>query len=340
MGQDWNISKLSTLRQCHRKFCFSYEIANFHFTHPVRRKAYELSKMKTLKMWQGDLIDQLITKKIIPLYKKKVQPDFKAIADELVVLAQRQFDFSLNGYYKDPDISRTEAGADVLILDIHESNTPYLPEEIEEVYQNIHQIILNFPGYPSPEAGKSMDEYLRSSSYLRADVRYFKYQHNDVLINPQVDLVRHAGRQTHVIDWKVSESPTADYARQLTLEGIVVFHGIKSWFLQRKWVPLPTLDNYSLFEINLMNGEIKQHPFTKATSAAALDYVSSFSDEQEELSQNKLWNELNIADYATTDKPETCITCKFKFLCKHLIFNNFKYDEDEYYKLVQVKELA
>jgi len=340
MKAEWNVSKLAVLRQCHRKFYFAYELAEWHFTYPVRRKAFELSKMKTLKMWQGDLIDQAITKKVIPVYKRKQTPDYKQIADELVALAKRQFLFSKNGYYKDPQIDVSEAGMDRLTLDIHEANVPFEQADVEAVYSNIHQIILAFPNYGSPEKGKTMNEYLSAATHLRADVRYFKYLYNDIQIKPQVDLVRHAGRFTDVIDWKVSESDTADYEKQLTLEGIAVFHGIKNWFIQRKWVPLPTLQNYQLFEINLMNGAIKQHPFTKKSTAIALDYVATLSDEQEQLSQNKPWNELDAEAYETTDKVETCMTCKFRTLCRHLIFTNFNYDEDEYYKLVQVKELA
>ena len=54
----------------------------------------------------------------------------------------------------------------------------------------------------------------------------------------------------------------------------------------------------------------------------------------------KKWDELNIEDYITTDKRETCMFCKFKPLCIHLIKNNFKYDENEYYKLVSHQQLV
>lgn len=336
---EWNVSKLQTLRQCHRKFYFAYEIARHEFTYPFRRKAYELSKMKTLKMWQGSVIDYVVTSVIMPLYQKGDQLNFSNIADEAVKLAKRQFEFSSKGYYHLPDISKSEVGNDWLILDIHENNSSYQQEDIDAVYKTIHDIICAFPNYDSPENGRSLHQYLSESKFLRPDARKLKYECGGVLINPQIDLVRYAGKSIHVIDWKVAERDNVDYSRQLTLGGIVSLHYAKNWFKDKKWVPIPKLEDVKLIEINLMNGSVKEHPFNTESTAAALDYVYTFSDEQEQLSQNKSWKEIDIEDYQRTNKPETCVICKFKALCKHMILNNFEYDEDNYVKLVQHNQL-
>ena len=105
---EWSISKLSALRQCHRKFYFAYELSDFHFTHPIRRKAFELAQSKNLRMWQGTLIDNFFSKKIISIYKKKQVPNFNALADELVDIAKRQFAFSEQHLYRDKSMSKTK----------------------------------------------------------------------------------------------------------------------------------------------------------------------------------------------------------------------------------------
>ena len=340
MAKEWNFSKLATLRQCHRKFFFGFEIARHEFTHPYRRKAFELAKVKTLKMWQGSVIDHAVTNLILPCYNAKTPPDFGKIANDAVALAKRQFNYSSNRYYHRNDISRKEVGNDFLVLDIHEFNTPCGNEVINEVYETINSIILSFPNYASPEAGKNLHDYLMESSFLRPDVRNLGYTYGDIKIKPQIDLVRYKGKSIHVIDWKVSERDDSDYSRQLILGGIVTLHYGRNTFKIKEWKPVPDLSSVKLLEINLMNGSTKEHPFTKESTAAALDYVSSYGDEQEQLSQLKAWNELEVNDYVRTNKTETCSICKFKPLCKHLLMNNSEYDEAKYYQLVQNNELA
>ncbi len=336
---EWSISKLSALRQCHRKFYFPYELSDFHFTHPIRRKAFELAQSKNLRMWQGTLIDNFFSKTIIPLYKDKKNPDFIVLADELVEIAKKQFAFSEQRLYRDKSVTKTKAGDAFQILDIHECGVPYVEEDVLNVYSTVKEIILQIPQYPSPEEGKTLHEYLVSSNYLQTDIKYWSYEFEGIKLNPQIDLVRHKNKAIHVIDWKVSDSNTSDYSKQLYLAGIVAFHNIKKSNLEKQWTP-PKLEDFSLFEINLMNGNKRQHLFTKESAAGALDYVYQFKDEQEQLSGSKKWDELNIEDYITTDKRETCMFCKFKPLCIHLIKNNFKYDENEYYKLVSHQQLV
>jgi hypothetical protein len=337
--KDWNISKLQVLRQCHRKFYFAYETALHTFTNPYRRKAYELSKMKTLKMWQGSVIDWMITKEILPAYVDRQIPDYQEIAKRGVEVAKKQFEFSKNQFYHDSDISRSEAGADWAILDVHESLTPFQETDLLEIYATIEKVLLDFPTYPSPAFGKNMEQYLLSATYLRPDAKQMKYEYDGVKVQPQIDLISYMGKSMHVIDWKVTEKDDADYSRQLLLGGIVALRFSRQKYREEKWRPLPTLADVSLIEFNLLNGKYKEHVFNKDAVANALDSVYLLSDDQEELSQSRPWDELDIEDYERTSKVSTCAVCNFKNLCKHVILNGLNYDEAKYLKLVQDQEL-
>ena len=337
--KDWNISKLQVLRQCHRKFYFAYETALHTFTNPYRRKAYELSKMKTLKMWQGSVIDWMITNEILPYYQEHKVPDYTAVAQKGVDMAKKQFEFSRNKFYRDPDISRSESGTDYAILDVHESNVPYTETELQAIYQTIEDILLAFPNFQSPVAGKNMEQYLLSARFLRPDAKSLKYEYEGVKIQPQIDLISYMGKSMHVIDWKVVEKADADYTRQLLLGGIVALHFSRERYKKEKWKPLPNLDDVRLFEFNLLNGKFKEHVINKDSAANALDGVFLLSDEQEELSQSSAWDELDIEDYERTNKAETCAICNFRFLCKHIILNDLNYDEGQYNQLVQHQQL-
>ena len=100
-------------------------------------------------------------------------------------------------------MSKTKAGEEFLVLDIHESGIPYSEADISEVYATVRDIIFQIPDYGSPEAGKSLDEYLRTSGFLRPDIKSWQFQFGDMRIKPQIDLVRYRSKTIHVIDWKV-----------------------------------------------------------------------------------------------------------------------------------------
>ncbi len=91
----------------------------------------------------------------------------------------------------------------------------------------MRSIIQQIPNYTSPEEGKTLHEYLVTSSYLQPDVKYWSYEFEGIKLNPQIDLLRHKGKSIHVIDWKVSDSNTSDYSKQLYLAGIVAFHKVE-----------------------------------------------------------------------------------------------------------------
>ena len=292
-----------------------------------------------MKMWQGSIIDWVITNEILPHYQKHVIPDYEAIAEKAVEIAKKQFEFSKNGFYHDPEISKSEAGTDWAILDIHESGIPYEDDQLQRIYETIKEILINFPTYQSPSHGKNMEQYLLSAKFLRPDAKSLNYEYEGVKIQPQIDLISYMGKSMHVIDWKVVEKDDTNYSRQLLLEGIVALHYSRERYKKEGWTPVPNLADVKIFEFNLLNGKYKEHVFNKDAVAHALDSVIILSDDQEELSHSRPWEELDIEDYERTNKAETCEICNFRFLCKHIILNNLVYDEDKYIRLVQNREL-
>ena len=335
----WSNSKYQTLRQCSRKYFFQYVLPDHHFTYPIRRKAFELSKTQNLRMWMGSIVDWAMSNLIIPVYKLKRSPDFSKIADEAIETAKRQFQFSEQKLYREKGNTKSKIGSDYLVLDIHDLNLSYREEKVSQVYADVREIIERIPEYPSPEEGKSMNQYLLESSFLQPNEQWWRYQFEDITLNPQIDLIRYKGKKITVIDWKVSASQTGDYGNQLTIAGIVTFNNKRKLNAEKGWTP-PNLDDIELFEINLYNGYVKQHPFNRERTAAVLDKIYINGSDTEQLFGEMKWNEIDIESLEITDKKETCAMCKFQPLCVHLIQNNYQYDESKFNQLVPSGELA
>ncbi len=331
---DWSYSALAMLRRCNRQFFYSQIAASHHFTNPLRRKAFELKNTQNLSMWQGSVIDKVMEKYIMPSIADKEEIDFEKMANKAVTLAKEQYSFSKNKTYRDKSITKTKAGDSYCILDVHESGVKHTEDDIERVYDVVESIILNIPEIDFDEENMPLLDYLEQATFTAANVRKMFFEFEGIKVTPQIDLLAYINNKPVVIDWKVSQNVYSDYSRQLVMIGIALLADNKEKVKNAKANRLSPED-VSLFEVNLWNGEIKRHLFNKKEIAKTVDYIYLNSGDELYLTDGKKFNEINIVDFPITDKLSTCHTCKFKILCRHLLLNNFQYDEAKYNQLVQ-----
>lgn len=333
----WSISTVNTLRQCNRKYYFASVLANFHHTNRLRRKAFELKKMQNLWMWPGSVVDKIMEIQVIPLIASKKEIDFNEIAEIAVDLAKRQFKFSEQGHYKNPDITKTEAGDDYCVLEIHEIGKPYTEPDLINVFSKIRTSILNIPNIKLPDNEKTLIEYLGEAKPLLPNVTNWSFQIEQSRVNPQMDLVLYHDFKPVVIDWKVSDSFASDYSRQLIVCGLTVY------FTRLKKVDSEGKKRYEfsdikLYEVNLFRGEMKEHRFTEERANELIDYINLTGSDIALLSEDLTGNIEDITAYGLTENEGTCKFCNYQSLCENLLLNNNQYDEESYTKFVQNKQ--
>ena len=322
---EWSFSALNTLRKCNRMYYFQYIAASHHFTIPLRRKAHELKKSKSLLMWRGSVIDKIMEDEIISRIGDKMPVDYEVMAEAAVELAKRQFSFSENRLYKIKENSENKIGEDYCILDVHESNVSYQAEDLLKVYASIKEIISGIPKIVMPD-GKLLINYLEEASFIAPNVRKWNFEFENLKISPQIDLFMIVGSQAVLLDWKVSESVVSDYSRQLIIEGITVFDTYRKKAAAGKAKRF-SFSDIRLFEVNLLKQVVKEHLFTKKIADECIDYIYLNSQDIQLLTEGKTFNQLEIDDFPITDKEETCLFCKYRSLCTDLIKNNNQYNE-------------
>lgn len=335
----WSISTVNTLRQCNRKYYFASVLSNFHHANRLRRKAFELKKMQNLWMWPGSVVDKIMETQVIPMIAANRVIDFTQVAENAVELAKKQFKFSEEGYYKDPDITKTEAGEDYCILEIHEAEKPYAETELINVFSKIKRSILNIPNIKLPDSDKTLLEYLREAKPLLPNVTNWSFTIEQSRVNPQMDLVMYHDFKPVVIDWKVSDSFASDYSRQLIVCGLTVY------FTRLKKVETEGKKPYQfsdikLYEVNLFRGEMKEHQFTEERANELIDYINLTGSDIALLSEGLTGDIENITNFELTDNEGICKFCNYQSLCENLLLNNNQYDEESYTKFVQSKQLS
>jgi PD-(D/E)XK nuclease superfamily len=339
MTANFSISKLNTYRICGRKHYFS-EMGNHGKKNPLKRKAFELKKVQNLQMWQGAVVDLAMEKLIIPLINEKKELDFGEIINQAIEIAKRQYEFSKAKKYK--EFSKNNVGDDYCVLEIHELSKPYSEEDILKVYEGIKKSILNISEMQMPDKNLSLLNFLYRAKKLIPNISNWRVEVEDMGVKPQIDLLLYDENfKPTVIDWKVSESLTSDYSRQLEICALTVY--LKR--LEKIDSPKYDYDDIQLYEVNLWQSKVKKHNFSEAIFHKIYDKIHlSISDielldaSKEEFRFQEINGhilDLNVESYDITDNSGSCMLCNYNSLCQFLIRNNNQYNEKQYLEFVQ-----
>jgi hypothetical protein len=330
----WAYSTVNTLRQCNRKYYFSQVLATHGRKVPVRRKAYELKNMQNLTMWKGTVVDKFMETVIIPAIIEKEELDFETLAEQAVQLAKAQFEFSKFQMYADPSLTKSEVEDQFCILDVHELDKGYSEDDLIDTYKLIKQSIFNIPIIKMPD-GKLLIDFLKGCNGLTPNVNNWQVEVEKARVKPQMDLIAISNWKPVVIDWKLSESYTSDYSRQLVICGLTIY--LKRLENQEK-------KNYEysdikLYEVNLLKGIVREHEFSENKVNELIDYINLTSGDIDLLTDTSS-KEIDIEDFELTDDEGLCKFCNYRSLCSFLLINNNKYDEKSYAEFVQSNELV
>lgn len=330
----YSYSGVNTLRLCNRKFYFSTLLANHGRKVAVRRKAYELKHMQNLKMWQGSVVDKMMEKSIIPAIREKHDLDFVLFSQQAIELAKRQFKYSLHQMYKDPSLRKSEVEDDFCILDIHELGRDYTETELAETYAVIGQCVLNIPSIIMPD-GQLLIEFLKECNQLVPNVSNWMVRIEQARLTPQIDLIAYHNWKPVVIDWKLSQSYSSDYSRQLLLCGLTIY--LKR--LENSDKQPYKMEDILLFEVNLLKSVVKEHKFSQREVNELIDYITLTSYDLKLLTVKGENSEINIEDFELTDDEGHCRLCNFRPLCSFVLLNDH-FDEKSYTQFVQSNQFV
>lgn len=325
----YSYSGVNTLKLCNRKYYFSNLLANHGRKDALRRKAYELKSMQNLRMWQGSVVDKIMEKTIIPAIRDKHDLDFVLFSQQAIELAKRQFKYSSHQIYRDPTIRKSEVEDDFCILEVHELGKNYTEIELAETYATIGQAVLNIPSVMMPD-GKFLIEFLKECNQLVPNVSNWMVRIERARLTPQIDLIAYHNWKPVVIDWKLSESYSSDYSRQLLLCGLTIY--LKR--LEKSEKQPYMLEDILLFEVNLLKSVVKQHDFSQQNVNELIDYITLTSHDIKLLTDKEINNKINIEDFELTDDEGHCRLCNFRSLCSFVLLNDH-FDEKSYTQFIQ-----
>lgn len=301
----WSFSEHITFKECPRKWYFAYKLANANSTkEPIKKEAFYLSKLQSIDAWRGNLVDKVISKKIIP----SVAIATVISLDQALSEAKTNFDSEL---LFAREKRWREVGAktsDNYYTALRGLEDEIAEELLDQAWIDIESAITNF---------YQMDEIwdlLKSASYLKPQERLgFHHFENYITCMPDLILL-FSNEEPMLIDWKVHKYGVKDYRQQLALYALALtessfrkkypmeFAGVEPVDVRLREVQLLTKKVHSH---DLLDFEITEIKNLISTSARRMELVLADKDK-----------DFTYLDVPTTEYAEKCQRCSFEPICQ------------------------
>lgn len=297
----WSFSAHTTMRRCQRQFVFAQIIAHHNARDPHRREAFILRQLQELSTWQGSLVHAVLATDALAALRAGLPLDPAQLTAAGRELARRQLAFSSARRYRQPGQTKASAGDAYAVLVEHEHGREISADALAAVDSTLARCFKNLAG---------QEDFLR---LLRAGFGYaaeipLSFSLNGITIAATLDLAfsRRGGRPT-VVDWKVAESETSDYSRQLLVYALVVARC-------GRWGGVAAED-IELYEVNLLKNHVQRHAMSTERLDEALDFTYRSAVELEALVGDETQHTLDLNDFDVAEQPMTCLHCSFRPLC-------------------------
>jgi hypothetical protein len=296
----WSFSAHATFRRCPRQWFFKRIFANARANDPLRREAYRLSKLEGIQSWRGKIVDTVISNAVISSisFKRPISLEqAKRAANEISARQQAE-----RLAPKSPDLGDGQSRFFELEYGLPLTTTMF-QKATEEIYLALENLY----------SAMQLWSTLTTANGLMPQ-RALAFRHGDITVQVVPDLiVLRPPDHPVLIDWKVNARPMRDYRLQLIAGAIALTRCTP----HRDWpgaISSPPHE-IELLEVQLLEGDIRQHRFSSAEVEEAEDFISASATEMLFAIADEDAGHLKPEDVPVASDPRICQTCSFRKLC-------------------------
>jgi hypothetical protein len=303
MSLSWSFSAEKCFRRCQRQYYFREFAACHNATRePWRRELHILKQLKTVELWQGNLVHRGIERFVVPCLKSGQPIDWRNAIQATQEMAHRQLEFSASHRYRDPTISKKEAGDDFCALWPHERDEGVTLDDLQKVLDTITQAFTNLSQL------EALWDRLRGQTGFLAEVR-LNTNYDGAAIEAYVDVLSFRGTALPtIIDWKVSESFGGSDAHHQT--------AFYAWMLRRcrpSWIG--KAEDVQLLEVQLLKPAVFEHRCSEDAFDGLEDRIYRELNDLRLLCGEGHFADPEINDFAYAQNPNSCRYCSFQKIC-------------------------
>ena len=298
----WSYSVHTAMRRCQRLLVFAHVMASHNARDPMRREAYFLKQLQHLSAWQGSLVHRMLATAFLEDLRAARPVDPAALAAAAWDLAQRQVAFSAARRYRKRGQTKREAGDAYCALFEHDHGWTIAPEALRSVRVNLARCFENLAAQR-----QFLASLYAGFDHIAECPLNFRLNGVTVAATPDLAFWRTDGQPT-VVDWKVTDSEMSDYSRQVLIYALAVARC-------GRW-PGVSAEAIELYEVNLLKGQVRQHPVTAERLEETEDFIYQSIVELGTLVGDGKFRDLDLDEFEVAEKPATCFYCHFRSLCR------------------------
>lgn len=301
----WSFSSDRCLRRCQRQYFLQHVAAWHNARDPVRREAFLSKQVKTLELWQGSLVHRGIELFIVPAFQQRRPVDWDGAIAGTLAMAQRQFEFSRAGRYRDAGISKTKAEDDYCALVGHEADSGVSEPDYARVRETIKKSFDNLS-----RMSELLAEIQRADRWWPELEIYVNYDIARIEVRLDLMFFRSFGKPT-IIDWKVSESMGGSDADLQTALYAWALCRHPAWRVERA-------EDCELVEVQLLTEDVIRHRASEDVFDRLENRIYRSVNIIQSLRLGRKYELADIEDYDFAQNPNSCVFCPQRRLCQQL----------------------
>ena len=303
----WSYSASRSFRQCQRQWYYKNIVASARANDPIRKRAYLLSKLQSVSAWRGRIVDDVISKIIVPEINRGHRITLRTAKVKARELFDRQLKYAMRHPINDLNLKVSSEGDDFAVFYGMEYGKKPTPEELDRAWDEIETALGNLfkmDGVRRP---------LKSAEYVIAQ-RALQFGLMDgITVLAYPDAVAFQSKEAPlIVDWKVHAFGQNDAWLQLAIYAISLSRSNHRDFPSGFAC---SAEEIVLLEAQLLTDSVREHRLEVEQIEEAEEYILDSAYEISCLLDGKKYPELNALDFRPATHAETCQRCAFRALC-------------------------
>ncbi|MCE2449762.1 MAG: PD-(D/E)XK nuclease family protein [Candidatus Latescibacteria bacterium] len=304
----WSYSASRSFRQCQRQWFFKNVAVSARAKDPSRRRAHLLGKLQSISAWRGRIVDDVLSKTLIPNLNRGVCLTLQGAKNRARGLFDRQLAYARQHPIADLGLQVSKEGDDFAVFHAMEYEGELSEHEIERAWCDVETALVNL---------FSLDDIkriLKSSDYIVSQRALQFTLMDDVTVLAYPDVIAFRGdAPPTIIDWKVHAFGTNDAWLQLAIYAIALSRCRPHRDFPSGFETQP--QESALYEVQLLTNVVRKHSLEEEQIVEAEEYMLSSAYEIACLTEGRKYADLNVEDFRGAAYEETCQRCAFRAIC-------------------------
>lgn len=304
----WSYSASRSFRQCQRQWYFKNIAASAQTKDPFRKRAYLLGKLQSVSAWRGKIVDDVISRTIIPNVSRGIRITLKDARLRARNLFDRQLAYGRRHPISNVDLKVSQEGDDFAAFHSVEYEGGLSEDEVDQAWNEIEIALKNlFDLLDVKRILKSSDRLITQRA-----LQFPLFDGVTVLAYPDVIAFRKEAPPV-IIDWKVHAFGTNDAWLQLAIYAIALSRCKPHSDFPDEFDVRPV--DVELYEAQLLTNVVRKHTFEEDQIVEAEEYMISSAYEMACLRDGKKYADHDIEDFRAANFAGACQRCGFRTIC-------------------------